>query len=248
MVSHPEARSQDLSSLRLATSAGEALAVTLRERWNETYGVELLDGLGTAEQWHVFLSHRPGRVRPGTLGEAVPGFEVRVRDDDGRDLPDGEIGALWVRGGARAWGYWREMDKTQATFRGEWVVPGDLVSRDRDGFFTYQGRGDDVFKVGGKWFSPAEVEGTLLRHPQVAECAVVGIADENGLLKPHAWVIPKDPAPDLERELREYVAQQLLPYKAPRTVQVVEELPRTHLGKIDRGALKRPAAGEGRRS
>ncbi|MEO7974667.1 MAG: benzoate-CoA ligase family protein, partial [Thermoanaerobaculia bacterium] len=182
MVNHPGAGTQDLSSLRLATSAGEALAVTLRERWNSTFGVELLDGLGTAEQWHVFLSHRPGRVRPGTLGEVVPGFDVRVRDGDGNDLPDGEIGALWVRGGARAWGYFREMDKTQATFRGEWVVPGDLVSRDADGFFTYQGRGDDVFKVAGKWFSPAEVEGTLLRHPQVAECAVVAIADSNGLL------------------------------------------------------------------
>ncbi len=184
-------------------------------------------------------------MRAGTLGEAVPGFEVRVRDDDGRDLPDGEIGALWVRGGARAWGYWREMDKSQATFRGEWVVPGDLVSRDADGFFTYQGRGDDVFKVAGKWFSPAEVEGTLLRHPQVAECAVVGISDDNGLLKPHAWVIPRHPTPDLARELQDFVAQELLPYKAPRSVQVVEELPRTHLGKIDRGALKRPAAESG---
>ena len=245
MVSHPGAAAQDLSSLRLATSAGEALAVTLRDRWNAAFGVELLDGLGTAEQWHVFLSHRPGRVRAGTLGEAVPGFEVRVRDDDGRDLPDGEIGALWVRGGARAWGYWREMDKSQATFRGEWVVPGDLVSRDADGFFTYQGRGDDVFKVAGKWFSPAEVEGTLLRHPQVAECAVVGISDDNGLLKPHAWVIPRHPTPDLARELQDFVAQELLPYKAPRSVQVVEELPRTHLGKIDRGALKRPAAESG---
>ena len=239
MVSHPEAAAQDLSSLRLATSAGEALAVTLRERWESRFGVELLDGLGTAEQWHIFVSHRPGRVRPGTLGEAVPGFEVRVRDDDGRDLPDGEIGARWVRGGARAWGYFREMDKTQATFRGEWVVPGDLVSRDADGFFTYQGRGDDVFKVAGRWYSPAEVEGTLLRHPAVAECAVIGIIDDNGLQKPHAWVIPKREGPDLARELADYVARELLPYKAPRTVHLVAELPRTHLGKIDRGALKR---------
>ena len=246
MVSHPSAGDQDLSSLRLATTAGEALAVTLRERWNESFGVELLDGLGTAEQWHIFLSHRPGRVRPGTLGETVPGFEVRVRDDEGRDLPDGEIGPLWVRGGARAWGYFREMDKTQAAFRGEWVVPGDLVSRDADGFFTYQGRSDDVFKVAGRWFSPAEVEGTLLRHPQVAECAVVGIVDENGLLKPHAWVIPKAATSDLARRLAEFVAEELLPYKAPRVVHLVAELPRTHLGKIDRGALKRPASLEGK--
>ena len=245
MVSYPSAGAQDLSSLRLATSAGEALAVALRERWESCFGVELLDGLGTAEQWHVFLSHRPGRVRAGTLGEVVPGFEVRVCDDEGRDLPDGEIGALWVRGGARAWGYFREMDKTQATFRGEWVVPGDLVSRDSDGYFTYQGRGDDVFKVAGRWFSPAEVEGTLLRHPLVAECAVVGVADENGLLKPHAWVIPKRDADGLARELSDFVAKELMPYKAPRTVHLVKDLPRTHLGKIDRGALKRPATGEG---
>lgn len=245
MVSHPEATAQDLAALRLATSAGEALAVTLRERWDETFGVELLDGLGTAEQWHVFLSHRPGRVRPGTLGEVVPGFEVRVRDEDGRDLPDGEIGQLWVRGGARAWGYFREMDKTQTTFRGEWVVPGDLVSRDSEGFFTYQGRGDDVFKVAGKWFSPAEVEGTLLKHPDVAECAVVGIVDENGLVKPHAWVIPKRRSDDLARQLADYVARELQPYKAPRAIHLVAELPRTHLGKIDRGALKRPAGVEG---
>ncbi len=252
MVSHPRAAAQDLSSLRLATSAGEALAVTLRERWSAAFGVELLDGFGTAEQWHVFLSHRPGRVRPGTLGEPVPGFEVRVRDDQGHDLPDGEIGALWVRGGARAWGYWREMDKTQATFRGEWVVPGDLVARDAEGFFTYHGRGDDVFKVAGRWFSPAEVEGTLLRHPAVSECAVVGVVDENGLLKPHAWVIPKteerregsDPEPDLALRLADFVARELLPFKAPRTVHLVAELPRTHLGKIDRGALKRPAGAE----
>ena len=176
----------------------------------------------------------------------MPGFEVRVRDDEGHDLPDGEIGQLWVRGGARAWGYFREMDKTQATFRGEWVVPGDLVSRDGDGFFTYQGRGDDVFKVAGRWFSPAEVEGTLLRHPEVAECAVVGIVDENGLLKPHAWVIPRAATSDLARRLADFVAEELLPFKAPRVVHLVEDLPRTHLGKIDRGALKRPASLEGK--
>ncbi|MEO8274734.1 MAG: benzoate-CoA ligase family protein [Thermoanaerobaculia bacterium] len=257
MVAHPQAGEQDLSSLRVATSAGEALAATLRERWNAAFGVELLDGLGTAEQWHVFLSHLPGRVRAGTLGEVVPGFEVQVRDDDGHELPHGEIGQLWVRGGARAWGYFRELEKTQATFRGEWVVTGDLVSRDTDGFFTYQGRDDDVFKVAGRWFSPAEVEGTLLRHPQVGECAVVGIVDGNGLVKPQAWVIPKTvagqtppaakaaPAAEegLARELSDFVARELAPYKAPRIVHIVADLPRTHLGKIDRGALKRPPAG-----
>ena len=239
MLDHPGAAGHDLSSLRLATSAGEALPEPLYRRWRERFGVELLDGLGTAEQWHVFLSQRPGEVRPGTLGRVVDGFDVRVRDDSGVDLPDGEVGWLWVRGGARAWGYWREMEKTQATFRGEWVVTGDLVSRDAGGSFTYQGRGDDVLKVGGKWFSPAEVEACLLRHPAVAECAVVGVTDASGLTKPHAWVIARLPHAGLAADLREHVATSLQPYKAPREVHVVDSLPRTHLGKIDRGALRR---------
>jgi len=239
MLDHPEAGGRDLSSLRLTTSAGEALPEPLERRWRETFGVEVLDGLGTAEQWHVFLSRRPGDGRPGTLGRVVEGFEIAVRDEEGRDLPDGEVGWLWVRGGARARGYWREMEKTQTTFRGEWVVTGDLISRDADGFVTYQGRGDDVLKVAGKWFSPAEVEACLLRHPAVAECAVVGVAGDDGLTRPHAWVIARDSAADLERELADFVARELLPYKAPRRIHLVTALPRTHLGKIDRGRLRR---------
>ena len=245
MLEHPGAAGRDLSSLRLATSAGEALPAPLYERWKETFGVELLDGLGTAEQWHIFLTNRPGEVRPGTLGRAADGFDLRVRDDDGRDLADGEVGWLWARGGARATGYWREHEKTAATFRGEWVVTGDLVARDTDGYFTYQGRGDDVLKVAGKWFSPAEVESCLARHPAVAECAVVGVTGEDGLVKPHAWVLARERRDGLERELSDYVARELQPYKAPRVVHVVDALPRTHLGKIDRGALRRapePAA------
>ena len=240
MVGHPDAAAQDLSCLRVATSAGEALPAPLLERWRAAFGVELLDGLGTAEQWHVFLTNRPGEVRPGTLGRAVDGFDVRVRDEEGRDLPDGECGWLWVRGGARAWGYWREREKTEATFRGEWVVTGDLVRRDADGWFTYEGRGDDVLKVAGKWFSPAEVEACLLRHAAVAECAVVGVRDANGLVKPHAWVIAREARAGLARELQDHVARELQPYKAPREVHVVEALPRTHLGKIDRGRLRAP--------
>ncbi len=242
MLDAAEALGPDLSSLRLATSAGEALPAPLYERWKERFGVELLDGLGTAEQWHVFLTNHPGAVRPGTLGRAVDGFELRVRDEEGRDLADGEVGWLWVRGGARATGYWREHEKTMATFRGEWVVTGDLVVRSADGYFTYQGRGDDVLKVAGKWFSPAEVESCLLRHPAVAECAVVGVADGAGLTKPHAWVIPREghaPTGALARELSGFVAAELQAYKAPRAVHLVADLPRTHLGKIDRGALKR---------
>lgn len=242
MVSHPEAAAADLASLRLVTSAGEALPVPLHQRFVETFGVELLDGLGTAEQWHVFLTNRPGRIRPGTLGEVVPGFEVRVRDDAGEELPDGETGLLWVRGGARAAGYFREHDKSLATFRGEWVVTGDLVTRSPDGYFTYQGRGDDVLKVGGKWFSPAEVESCLAAHPAVAECAVVAVANEEGLVKPHAFVVLRpghEASEDLVQALQDHVARSLQPYKTPRSIRfLTDDFPRTHLGKIDRAKLR----------
>ena len=238
MVSHPDAAKQDLSSLRLATSAGEALPVELYESWMKTFEVELLDGLGTAEMWHIFISNKPGDVKPGTLGTVVPGFDVRVRDDLGHDLPDGEVGMLWVRGGARAIGYWQQMDKTQAAFRGEWYVSGDLVRRDRDGYFTYCGRADDLLKVGGRWLAPQEVEGCLLQHPLVKEVAVVGIEDENGLTKPHAFVVATEQRPGLEEELQAFARERLEPYKAPRSVKFLDVLPRTHLGKVDRGKLR----------
>ena len=238
MVSHPDAAKQDLSSLRLATSAGEALAVELYERWMKTFEVELLDGLGTAEMWHIFISNKPGEVKPGTLGTVVPGFDVRVRDDLGHDLPDGEVGMLWVRGGARAIGYWQQMDKTQAAFRGEWYVSGDLVRRDRDGYFIYCGRADDLLKVGGRWLAPQEVEGCLLQHPLVREVAVVGIEDANGLTKPHAFVVAAEQRPGLEEELQAFARERLEPYKAPRSVKFLDVLPRTHLGKVDRGKLR----------
>ncbi|MDC0742272.1 benzoate-CoA ligase family protein [Polyangium mundeleinium] len=239
MVSHPDAAAQDLSCLRVATSAGEALPVELYDRWKKAFGVELCDGLGTAEMWHIFLTNRPGDVRPGTLGKVVPGFEVKVADDDGREVPDGEVGWLWVRGNSRAIGYWHEMEKTKRAFRGEWYVSGDMLRKDADGYFTYCGRGDDMLKVGGKWLAPAEVENCLLRHPAVAECAVVGVTDENGLTKPHAYVLPRENRPGLDQELKTFVREKLEPYKAPREVFLVDALPRTHLGKIDRGKLRR---------
>jgi benzoate-CoA ligase family protein len=239
MVSHPAAGDQDLSSLRFATSAGEALPAPLYQRWKETFGVELLDGLGTAEMWHIFLSNHPRDVRPGTLGKAVPGFEVRIADDEGRELPAGEVGKLWVRGGSRALGYWQESRKTAETFRGEWVVTGDLLCRDADGYHTYCGRGDDVMKVGGRWVVPQEVESCLMRHPAVAECAVVGIANAEGLVKPRAYVLARERRDDLGEELKAWVLAGLAPYKHPREIVFVDDFPRTHLGKIDRGKLRR---------
>jgi benzoate-CoA ligase family protein len=248
LVSHPSADSHDLSCLRLSTSAGEALPVELHERWTATFGTELLDGLGTAEMWHVFLSNSPGAVRPGTLGTVVPGFDVRVRDDAGNDLPDDEIGWLWVRGNSRALGYWQQAEKTAEAFRGEWYVSGDMVRRDADGYFTYCGRGDDMLKVSGKWLAPSEVENCLLGHHAVAEAAVVGVVNEEGLTKPRAFVLlhteargeieDVDAAEALAEELKAWVRDHLEPYKYPREVSFLDDFPRTHLGKVDRGALK----------
>jgi acyl-coenzyme A synthetase/AMP-(fatty) acid ligase len=239
MVSHEDAGRQDLSSLRFATSAGEALPAPLYERWKETFGTELLDGLGTAEMWHIFLSNLPGAVRPGTLGRAVPGFEIKVCGPDGAELPDGEVGQLWVRGDSRALGYWQNSAATAAAFRGAWFVGGDLVRRDADGYVTYCGRGDDVLKVAGKWLAPQEVESCLMRHQEVRECAVIGVVDENGLTKPCAFVLAENAAPGLEDRLRAFALEHLQPYKHPRRVFVVDAFPRTHLGKVDRQALKR---------
>ncbi len=241
MVSHPGAADEDLSSLRFATSAGEALPAPLYRRWVETFGCALLDGLGTAEMWHIFLSNLPGAVRPGTLGRAVPGFELKVCDDEGREVEPGEVGRLWVRGGSLALGYWEDPEKTAQAFRGGWFVGGDLVSRDPEGFVTYCGRGDDVLKVAGKWLAPQEVESCLMRHEEVVECAVVGVENEDGLTKPWAFVVPREPRPELAEELKRFVLENLQPYKHPREVVLVDSLPRTHLGKVDRARLKRDA-------
>ena len=245
MVSHPDAARQDLSSLRLATSAGEGLPEELHARWDEAFGVPLLDGLGTAEMWHIFLSNRGGRVRRGTLGEVVPGFEIKVADEEGREVPDGTMGHLWVRGGSQALGYWQQSEKSQACFRGDWVVTGDLVQRDADGYYTYGGRADELLKVSGKWLSATEVESCMLLHPAVSQVAVVGVADANGLMKPYAYVVARERRDDLAEELKAFVCDRLEPYKHPREVIFVDSLPTTHLGKVDRGQLsRRPASKE----
>lgn len=240
MLDHPGAAGRDLSSLRLATSAGEALPPPLYHRWKDTFGVELLDGLGTAEMWHVFLTNRPGDVRPGTLGRVVDGFEIDVRDAEGQPVADGEVGKLWVRGDSRALGYWQNLDKTRESFRGEWFVGGDLVCRDADGYVTYCGRGDDAMKVGGRWLIPKEVEDCLAGHPDVGRCAVVPGPNEDGLTKPYAFVLPADGAvtDGLEERLKAWALERLDAYKHPRVVHLVDELPETHLGKIDRAALR----------
>jgi benzoate-CoA ligase family protein len=237
MLTTEGAAQADLSSLRAVTSAGEALPAALHQRWQETFGVELLDGLGTAEQWHIFISNRPGDVKPGTLGTAVPGFDVRLCDAGGKDVPEGEIGALWVRGGARATGYWQLPERTARVFRGAWVVTGDMLSRRADGAYTYCGRGDEMLKVAGRWLSPGEVEGRLLAHAAVEACCVVGATDAAGLVKPCAFVVASGLGPEGEETLRAFCGETLARYKVPRRVSIVADLPRTHLGKVDRGAL-----------
>lgn len=242
MLLDPALADADLASLRLITSAGEALPAELHQRWRQRFDVEILDGLGTAEMWHVFISNRPGAVKPGTLGQVVPGFEVKVCDEEGRELPRGETGWLWVRGSSRALGYWQALERSKQGFRGEWYVSGDLVSMDAEGFVTYCGRGDELLKVSGKWLAPAEVEGCLLLHPAVAEAAVVGQQDANGLMKPVAYVVARQAREGLGPELQDFVRARLDAYKAPRQVMLVDALPRTHLGKVDRGQLRRAAA------
>ena len=237
MVSHADAASADLSSLRLATSAGEPLPLELHERWMRAFGVELLDGLGTAEMWHIFISNRPGDVLPGTLGRVVPGFEVKLCDPEGRDVSDGDIGALWVKGESRAIGYWRQMDDTVRVFRGDWCVTGDMLQRNADGTFTYCGRSDDLLKVHGRWLAPSELENCLLAHPRVQEVAVVGATDSSGLVSACAFVVSSSPSTDLADELKAFARSRLEHYKSPRDVVFLDAMPRTHLGKVDRGAL-----------
>ena len=190
--------------------------------------------------WHVFVTNRPGDVKPGTLGRVVEGFELKVADDDGAEVPTGETGWLWVRGRSRALMYWQQHDKSQRAFRGEWYVSGDMICKDAEGYVQYCGRGDDMLKVSGKWLAPAEVENCLLGHGAVKECAVVGVSD-GGLVKPVAFVIPADAAVDQEtlgEELKRRVRELLEPYKAPRRVVFRAAFDRTHLGKVDRAKLR----------
>ncbi len=238
MLADPEAGRRDLSSLRLATSAGEALPESLYHRWKDQLGVELLDGLGTAEMWHIFISNRIGDVKPGTLGRVVPGFEIKACDDDGNEVAPDEVGRLWVRGQSLGPGYWEDEARTEEAFRGEWFVGGDLISIDGDGFVTHRGRADDALKVKGKWFRPQELESTLLEHESVRECAVVAVSDEDGLTKPVAFVVAEGVG---EQELIDWSLSRLEAYKHPRRVYFVDVLPQTHLGKVDRAALKRMA-------
>jgi benzoate-CoA ligase family protein len=237
MLEEPE---RDLSCLRLCTSAGEALPEELHRRWLDTFGVEVLDGIGSSEAYHIYISNRPGAARPGTLGQTVPGYSARVVDDDGGELPDGETGRLWIEGDTAALMYWQAREKSLETYAGNVVMSGDLFARDADGFFRYRGRADDLLKVGGIWVAPQEIEHCLTAHPDVADCAVVGY-EEDGLQKPRAFVVLRDGASADAEALQAHVKATLSPHKYPRDVRFVGELPRTGSGKVDRRALREVA-------
>ena len=225
-------------ALRVSTSAGEALPRHVGERWRDRVGSDILDGIGSTEMLHIFLSNRPGDIAYGTTGRAVPGYELDLRGDDGLPVPDGEEGSLWVRGPSTCIGYWNDRARSLATFHGPWTRTGDRYVRDTDGRWTYSGRADDMLKVGGIWVSPFEVESALSSHAAVLEAAVVGHEDADGLTKPKAFVVLAAGATATPDELKAHVKSKLAPFKYPRWIELVSELPKTATGKIQRFKLR----------
>jgi benzoate-CoA ligase len=231
----------DELALRRCVSAGEALPAEIGRRWSQRTGVDILDGIGSTEMLHIFLSNRPGEVRYGTTGRPLSGYDVMIVDEAGRPVPRGEIGDLLVDGPSSAAGYWNNRERSRATFRGSWTWTGDKYYEDADGYFVYCGRSDDMLKVHGMWVSPAEVEAALVAHPAVLEAAVVGAADADGLVKPKAFVVAKPGVPvdgDLEGALAAHVRRSLAPFKCPRAFVFLDELPKTATGKIQRFKLR----------
>jgi acyl-coenzyme A synthetase/AMP-(fatty) acid ligase len=246
MANHAEARERDLSSLRLCTSAGEALPEEVHRRWLEVFGIEVLDGIGSSEAYHVYISNRPGAVRMGSLGQACPGYEALVVGEGGKEVPPGEPGELRLRGESTALCYWGDHEKSKQVFAGDWITSGDLFVRDEDGYFWYQGRADDLLKVGGIWVAPLEIENCIVAHPEVAECAVAGV-DEKGLTQICAYVVRLTGGEVGADELREHVRSRLAGHKVPRNVRFVDSIPKTANDKIDRKALRLLGEGAGTR-
>jgi benzoate-CoA ligase len=233
----------DLSSIRHAVSAGEALPAPLFERFRQRFGIEILDALGSTESLHMVISNRPGEIKPGSSGKILPGFEAKITDESGAFAATNEIGDLWVKCDSLCACYWNQPEKTKSTFIDEWFRTGDKYRIDEDGFFWYAGRSDDLFKVHGLWLSPAEVESALVAHPAVLEAAVIARDDEAGLTKPAAYVVLKQecaPAPQLARELQDFVAERIGGYKRPRWIEFLPELPKTATGKLQRFKLRQP--------
>jgi benzoate-CoA ligase len=242
LLANPNFPKKEQLALRVCTSAGEALPPEIGKRWTERTGAELLDGIGSTEMLHIFLSNRPGDVRPGTTGKPVPGYELRLVDDQGKVVTKpGELGELQISGPTSAIMYWNQREKTKNTFQGPWTRSGDKYSVDQDGYYVYGGRSDDMLKVSGIYVSPAEVEAALVSHEAVLEAAVVGAEDESRLVKPKAFVVLKQGNAQndaMKARLQQHVKDKLAPYKYPRWIEFMNELPKTATGKIQRFKLR----------
>ncbi len=239
MVNHPDAAKQDLSCLRVVLSAGEYLPPALYQQWKETFKAEVLDGIGSAEMFHIYISNGIGDVKQGSLGRIVPGYEAKiVNPETGAECAVGEVGRLHIKGDSAGLMYFDQHEKSKETFAGDWCFTADLLHVDAQGYYWYEGRVDDLLKVGGIFVSPIEVENCLLKHSAVAEAAVIGWKDEAGLEKPKAFVVLKPGARATAEDLQAHVKERLAPYKYPRVVQFIDALPKTDRGKIDRKKLK----------
>jgi benzoate-CoA ligase len=231
----------DLASVRLGISAAEPLPAEIVRRWHARFGLDVLDGIGSTEVLHIYISNRPGRVLPGSSGLPVPGYQVRITDESGRELPAGETGDLWVRGASNATHYWNRPQLTAQRMRDGWFFSGDKYRADADGYYWYAGRSDDMFRVSGEWVSPIEVEGALIGHPAVLEAAVVARIGDSGLPVPCAFVTLKQPdraSDELAGELDAFLRERLAGYKRPRRIEFLEELPKTATGKVQRYKLR----------
>jgi benzoate-CoA ligase len=242
MLAVPDAQTKyDLRSVRLCVSAAEALPAEIYRKWKENFNLEILDGIGSTEMLHIFISNTPRRVRPGSSGQLVPGYRAKLTDESGMEVPPGEIGDLLISGDSAAPFYWNKHEKSKHTMRGEWMFTGDKYHVDADGYYWYDGRSDDMLKVGGAWVSPIEVESALIEHPAVLESAVVGAKDETGLVKTKAFVVLKEGrtgSPELVKELQDFVKTRIAPHKYPRMIEFVTDLPKTVTGKIQRYKLR----------
>ena len=255
MLNAPYAATRDLSSLRFCYSAGEALPPELYERWTKNLGVEICDGIGSAEMFHIYITNRPGDVKPGSLGKIVEGYEAKVVDAAGKEVSTNEMGTLRIKGDSAALCYWNAHEQSKETFAGDWCTTGDQFHVDHDGYYWYHGRTDDMLKVSGIFVAPAEIENCLLQHEAVLECAVIGNDAGDGLVKPKAFIVLREEVrtgsgsdrvqsptsnvqSQLAEELKEFVKSQLAPYKYPRWIEFVESLPKNDRGKIDRKKLK----------
>jgi len=242
MLALPDAEKRfDFSSVRICVSAGESLPADILRRWQEKFHVDILDGIGSTEVLHIFISNRAGEIRPGSTGKLVPGYEALITDESGHAVAQGEIGNLLIRGDSITAYYWNKHEKTKDTINGHWIHTGDKYYQDADGYYWYGGRSDDMLKVSGQWVSPVEVEAALISHPAVLECAVVGDMDADKLVKPRAYIVLNqgyEASHALADELKAFVKEQLAAFKYPRWIDFVAELPKTATGKIQRFKLR----------